>query len=139
MVGSARVDAPADAHPFPAAVGRLSIWFHTAAVLAFISNLIVRASALPWGARFAIALLPVPALVGLMVAVRRIGPRLDELERRIQLEAIATAFAVAAIAFIAYGQFQAAAMLGPEDWIFPWLAIYFGYIFGVLSARRRYQ
>lgn len=70
---------------------------------------------------------------------RHISAGLDELERRVQLEALATAFAVAAVALIALNQFQVADVLGPEVWVFPWLAIWCGYTYGLVAAKRRYQ
>jgi hypothetical protein len=64
---------------------------------------------------------------------------MDELEQRVQLEALAWAFAVAGIAFLVFSQLQVADMLGPEDWFFPWLAIALAYIVGISSASRRYE
>jgi hypothetical protein len=119
--------------------GRIGVWFSIAAVLAFGSSLLVRLVAMPGPLRMAVALLPLPAVIGLVLAVRRAGDGLDELQRRVQLEAFAIAFGVATVGFIVYGQLSVAGVLGPEDWIFPWLAIYFGYFYGVQSARKRYQ
>jgi hypothetical protein len=128
---------PADPLDIPCG-GRIGAWFSAAAVLAFGSSLLMRFVTMPTGLKLAVAALPAPALVALVLAVRRSNASLDEMQRRIQLEAFATAFGFATIAFLAFGQLQVADVLGPEDWIFPWLAIYFGYLFGLLSARRRY-
>jgi hypothetical protein len=127
-------DAPAEAASAP---GRIGLWFGAAAALGMASSILVRAATLPVSARFALALLPAPALIGAALAARRIARGLDELERRVQLEALATAFCVAGIAFLLYTQFQVAGMLGPEDWIMPWVAIWGGYLVGLGSARRR--
>jgi hypothetical protein len=118
--------------------GRLGVWFSAAAALAFASSLLVRTLSMPVGLKYAVMLLPAPALVGLILSVRRMSDRLDELQRRIQLEAFAAAFGVAMIGFIAYGQLNILGVLGPEDWIFPWLAVYIGYFYGLQSARKRY-
>jgi putative transcriptional regulator len=122
--------------PLPG-VGRIGAWFAAAAVLALISSIVLRVSTPPLPLRFALVLLPAPALIGLVIAVRRFSGRLDELQRRMQLEAFATAFGVATIGFIVFAQLAIAQMIGPEDWVFPWLAIFFGYHYGLLSARKR--
>jgi hypothetical protein len=119
--------------------GPIGVWFSIAAVVAFGSSLLVRLVAMPGPLRVGVALLPLPAVIGLVMAVRRAGERLDEMQRRVQLEAFAIAFGVATVGFLVYGQLNVAGVLGPEDWIFPWLAIYLGYLYGVQSARKRYQ
>jgi len=127
----------------PVAVpGQLGPWFAAAAGLGLISSILFRALPLDsfhWGLRLAVALLPAPALIGVVLAARRIARHMDELERRIQLEALAMAFGVAGIAFLLFSQLQIAGMLGPEDWFIPWLAIWGGYVLGLAGARRRYQ
>lgn len=119
--------------------GHPGLWFAVAAALSAATSVLARAFTMHWGARFAVALLPIPAIVMLVCSMRYISAGLDELERRIQLEALATAFAVAAFAFITFNQLQVADLLGPEDWFFPWLAIWGGYVYGLGSAKKRYQ
>src|SRR5262245_40962926 len=118
---------------------RMGAWFAAAVVLACVSSLVFRNFAMPVGLRFAVALLPAPALLGLVLAISRSRKGLDELQERMQLEAIAHAFAVACLAFIVFATFQTAGMLGPEDWFMPWLAIGGGYVYGMAAAKRRYQ
>jgi uncharacterized membrane protein len=122
--------------PCASAIG---VWFSVAAVLAFASSLLMRFLTLPVPLKYLVAALPIPALVILIFVIRRSNAALDEMHRRIQLEAFATAFGIATIAFLVFGQLQVADVLGPEDWIFPWLAIYFGYLYGLISARKRFQ
>jgi hypothetical protein len=128
-------------HPSPRVFrfGHPGIWFGVAAGLSLVTSLLSRMFSMPWGARFALALLPIPAIVVLALSIRSLSAGLDELERRVQLEALAMAFAVAAVAFIAFNQFRIADMLGPEDWFIPWLAIWGGYSCGLVAARRRYR
>lgn len=126
---------PASPLALPAGLG---IWFGLAAAMGLASSILVRVLSMPAGWRFAVALLPAPALIGLAFAARRLSGHLDELERRVQLEALATAFGVAGVAFLLYTQLQVAGLLGPEDWIMPWLAIWGGYTLGLASARRRF-
>jgi hypothetical protein len=119
--------------------GRIALWFGIAAVLAFVSSILFRTLTMPLGVRLIVTLLPAPALIALVLAARKLAHRMDELEQRVQLEALAWAFAVAGIAFLVFSQLQVADMLGPEDWVFPWITIWASYHLGVMSARRRYE
>lgn len=142
MSASSSAHNPAAETGSAAAPGRLGLWFAAAVFLSLASSILFRATpigGLSAGWRFAAALLPVPALVGIVLAARRTARRLDELEQRIQLEALATAFGVAGTAFLVFSQLQIAGMLGPEDWFIPWIAIWGGYVVGLAGARRRFQ
>jgi len=133
---------PRPQDPPLAVPGKLGPWFAAAAALGLISSILFRTlpiDSLHWAARFALALLPAPALIGVALAARRTAHQMDELERRIQLEALAAAFGVAGVVFLLFSQFQVAGMLGPEDWFIPWLAVWGGYVLGLAGARRRYQ
>ena len=92
-------------------------------------------------ARIAIALVPVPFFAWLLVEfVRRVSDG-DELERRIQLEALAVAFPLTLSLLMLLGLLQIAVPLPPEDWsyrhIWPFLFVF--YIVGIQRARRRYE
>ena len=119
--------------------GSIALWFGVAVVLSFVSSLLFRTLDMPLGMRFVVTLLPAPALIALVLAARRLARRMDEFEQRVQLEALAWGFAVAGVAFLVFSQLQVADMLGPEDWFFPWFAIWMGYLIGIASARRRYE
>lgn len=72
-------------------------------VLLFSIGLLNRLPGLPTFARAVIALLPVmPGLLVCWVIVRSLG-RMDELQRRIQLESFAVAFAGTALVTFSYG------------------------------------
>ena len=92
-----------------------------------------------WGA-LAVALLPVPALAWLIHTVRRGIREMDELERRIQLEALAFAFPVALLIVFTAGLLHLAGFRGEGDWdpprLLPLVAI--PYWIGIVLARRRY-
>ena len=91
--------------------------------------------------RIAAAVVPVPVFAWWLFAMARGIRRSDELERRIQLEALAFAFPLAILLMFALGLLELAMTLPPEDlsyrhvWIFL-CVFYFG---GLLVARRRYQ
>jgi hypothetical protein len=90
----------------------------------------------PW--RIPVALAPmIPAMFGLMAFVRYMGS-IDELQRRIQLEAIAFGFGGTAALTFGYG-FLEGVGFPPINWtfIFPLMIGLWG--IGVAIAGRRYQ
>ena len=92
-------------------------------------------------ARIAIALIPViPFLLWVWELVRWTRS-LDELERRIHLEAVAIAFPIAIMIFMTLGLLEKAVGLNPEDWSYrhTWFVLPFTYFIGLAFARRRYQ
>ena len=93
-----------------------------------------------WGA-LAVALLPVPALAWLIHTVRRGIREMDELERRIQLEALAFAFPVALLIVFTAGLLDLAGFHGEADWDLPrlWPLMLLPYWGGIALAHRRYS
>lgn len=90
----------------------------------------------PW--RGVVAALPaIPACLGLLAFVRYLG-RMDELQRRIQLEAIAFATGATAIITFTWGLLENAGFPHLSViWVLPLLAILWGIGTGV--AARRYR
>jgi hypothetical protein len=93
------------------------------------------------GARIAVALLPFPFFVAFLVAEIRLLRRVDELERKIQLEALAVAFPAAMLLMMALGLLERAVALKPEDWSYrhTWFFLPLFYFVGLGIARRRYR
>jgi len=93
----------------------------------------------PW--RVIVALVPVPVFALFLVTFIRGIKELDELERRIQFEALVFAFPLAILLVMTLGLLELAIPLSPEDWsyrhIWPFLFVF--YFLGVAIARRRYQ
>jgi hypothetical protein len=109
-------------------------------VLYFVARLALEATTLaPWQ-RVIIALLPVPVFVWFLWAVAQWMKRADELERRIQLEALAVAFPLTLLLVMTLGLLQIAIELSMDDWSYrhTWPIIYLFYIFGLMRARKRY-
>lgn len=113
------------------------------AMLAYVIVVIVSVALInisPAGAwwRIPLALTPViPAIFG-MIAYIRFVSRIDELQRRIQFEALAFGFGAAGILTFSYGflenvGFPHISLL----WIFPFMIALWG--IGVAIASRRYQ
>ena len=87
-----------------------------------------------------LALLPVP-FFGLLIAFYGRNVRaMDELERRIQLEALALAFPVALLIVFTVGLLDLAGFHGEHDWDLPrlWPLVLLPYWFGLWRARKRY-
>ena len=88
-----------------------------------------------------LALLPVPffaAFLWCFVSRLRLT---DELERRIQLEALAFAFPVTMLLLMLLGLLELATELNPDDWSYRhvWMFLPILYFGGLALARRRYQ
>ncbi|HEX6886031.1 MAG TPA: hypothetical protein VF530_21835 [Planctomycetota bacterium] len=86
------------------------------------------------------ALLPVPAFAFFIHAYVRNVRGMDELERRIQLEALAFAFPVALLVAFTAGLLHLAGFEGEGDWDLPrlWPLLVLPYFFGLMRSRRRY-
>ena len=91
--------------------------------------------------RILVALLPVGPFVGLLYGLARGVRRLDELEQRIQLEALALAFPLAMILLLTLGLLEIAVPLPPEDFSYRhvWAMLPVLYFIGLIVATRRYQ
>lgn len=87
-----------------------------------------------------LALLPVPFFALLIWFFVRNVRALDELERRIQLEALALAFPVSLLVVFTAGLLDLAGFHGEQDWDLPrlWPLVLLPYWFGLWRARSRY-
>ncbi len=90
----------------------------------------------PW--RYPVALLPmIPAAFALVAVVRHLG-RLDELQRRIQFEALAFAFGGTALLTFGYGFVENVGFPHLSwFWVWPLMAMLWG--IGLVAANRRYR
>jgi hypothetical protein len=87
-----------------------------------------------------LAFLPVPFFALVIAYYVRNVRALDELERRIQLEALALAFPVALAIVFTVGLLSLAGFHGEQNWDLPrlWPLVLLPYWFGLWRARRRY-
>ena len=88
-----------------------------------------------------LALLPVPffaVFLWFLISGVRLS---DELERRIQLEALAFAFPVTMLLLMLLGLLELATELNRDDWSYRhvWALLPVIYLAGLVMARRRYQ
>ena len=111
------------------------------AMAAVAAARLLEMSALATEARIGAALLPVPFFVWwLWTWMKGVG-QMDELERRIELEALAFAFPVAVILLMTLGLLDLARPLNPDDFSLRhvWAMMPALYFLGLARARRRYQ
>jgi hypothetical protein len=92
------------------------------------------------GTRLALAFVPTPVFAFFLWQFIRALRSADELERRIQLEALAVAFPLGLLLLTTLGLAQRAVELSFENWsynhVWPMFTLF--YLFGLAMARRRY-
>ena len=91
--------------------------------------------------RVAIALLPILPFVLFLSMVLAEIRSLDELWRRIHLEALAIAFPLAVLLLMILGLMELATGLSPNDWSYRhvWIFLPIFYVIGVLVSVSRYK
>jgi hypothetical protein len=97
--------------------------------------------ALPRSARLGIAFAPAPVFAWFLWRFIRSVRDADELERRIQLEALAIAFPLGLLLLTTLGLVQRAVELNFQDWSYNhlWPMFAFFYMGGIVIARHRYR
>lgn len=94
----------------------------------------------PW-LRVTVALLPIPPFAFFLISMVSHIRSMDELHRRVHLEALAIAFPLTLLLVMTLGLLELAIGLSPEDWsyrhLWPYLVLL--YIFGLAFAWRRYN
>jgi len=114
--------------------------------LAFVTyfgvRLLLENIALAGPLRVVVALVPVPFFVYFLLTEVRYMRNLDELQRRIQLEALAIAFPVVLLLLMTLGLLQVAGVaISQEDWSYRhiWFLALLAYGLSVRTAERRYR
>ena len=92
-------------------------------------------------ARVAIALLPTPFFIYYLWTWMKGVSEMDELQRRIELEALGFAFPAAVVFLMTIGLLDLAVTLNPDDWSLHhvWLMLPLFYYVGLFRAKRRYE
>ena len=91
--------------------------------------------------RVLVAVAPVPVFIWfLWIWMRGVGA-MDELQRRIELEALAFAFPICVVILMTLGLLEIAVGLNPDDWSYRhvWLMMPMLYYFSLRRAKRRYE
>jgi len=93
------------------------------------------------GLKVTAALIPVPIFALFLVLFVRLIRSMDELERRIQLEALAIAYPLAVLLLMTLGLLQRAVHLPFEDWSYAhvWVYVVMIYFLSIPWIARRYQ
>ena len=122
------------------ALSRPGIWV-AAWFAAWVGARFVLESETPAWLRVVAALAPTPIAAGALVAIIRGARDLDELEQRIQLEALAFAFVMAMLLLMTLGLLELAVALNRDDWSYRhvWAMLPPLYFAGLVIARRRYS
>ncbi len=91
--------------------------------------------------RLTVALIPIVPFVAFIWKFIGSMREADELERRIQLEALAIAFPLAMVLLMVLALVQLAVPLNPDDWSYRhvWYFLPIFWLGGLSIARRRYQ
>ena len=113
----------------------IAAWF-----LSWIAARAILESTVPTWMRVVAALAPIPLAAAALLAIVRGARELDELEKRIQLEALAFAFVLAVLLLMTLGLLELAIPLNRDDWSYRhiWPILYVFYLLGLAWARRRY-
>ena len=92
--------------------------------------------------RIPVVLVPVVLFAWFIFQQRRLTVEAaDELEQRIQLEALSIAYPLTFLLIVLLGQLERVVTLNPEDWDYShiWPFVFIFYLVGLMLARKRYQ
>jgi hypothetical protein len=118
---------------------RLIVLALLAACLDILASLILRRTDLGSTARIAIALMPLPGNIALIVVVLRGIRKLDEFQKRIHFEAVTVAFLSTGVAVFVYGYLQKAQAVGPLNMGLVWAFMLIFYALGYVIAASHYK
>ncbi len=107
----------------------------------FVSRAVLNTAHLTSTVRVIVALIPaIPFAAFLWLWITNIG-QMDEMERRIQMEAMAFAFPMAILLLMVLGLMQLAIPLSPDDWSYRhvWFFLPIFYFAGLARAWRKYK
>ena len=90
-------------------------------------------------ARLAFALMPLPGDIALIVLALRWLRRLDEFQKKVHLEAVATSFLSTGVAVFIYGYLQTAHLVGDLQAGLVWIFMLVFYAVGYLIAASHYR
>lgn len=126
--------------PSPSPLSRPALWLAAWGIAFIGARLVLDGAGGGTGLRVSAALAPVPLAAIALFAVVRSARGLDELEQRIQLEALAVAFVLGMLLMMTLGLLELAVDLNRHDWSYRhvWAMLPTLYFLGLVLARRRY-
>lgn len=110
-----------------------------ASTIDFAAASLLRNSALGTVGRIAIALMPLPGDIALIVLVVMAVRRLDEFQKRVHFEAVTVAFLSTGVAVFVYGYLQTAHVVGALNTALIWAFMLIFYAVGYVIAARHYR
>ena len=110
-----------------------------ASAIDLLASFLLRNPALGSTARIAIAFMPLPGDIALIVLVLRAVRRLDEFQKRVHFEAITVAFLSTGVAVFACGYLQQAHIVGFLNSGVVWAFMLIFYALGYLIAANHYR
>jgi hypothetical protein len=121
-------------------LSRPLVWGAAWFIAWFGARVVLESKSVPTWARVIAALAPTPIAGMALFTIIRAARDLDELERRIQLEALAFAFVLAVLLLMTLGLMELAITLNRDDWSYRhvWAMLPMLYFGGLALARRRY-
>jgi hypothetical protein len=128
-----------------AVTGASSRRFYAAGAAAIVTyfgaRLVLEMHQLPVAWRLTAALVPVPFFAWLLYELVRAARELDEMQRRIHLEAVAIAYPVVVMLLMALGLVELVVPLNRDDWSYRhvWQMQGIIYLLGLFLAKRRYE
>ncbi|HEY5547892.1 MAG TPA: hypothetical protein VIK50_17690 [Gemmatimonadaceae bacterium] len=121
-------------------LARPMLWGATWFVAWLGARMVLESASVPTWGRVMAALAPAPIAGAALYTIIRGARELDELEQRIQLEALAFAFVLAVLLLMTLGLMELAITLNRDDWSYRhvWAMLPMLYFAGLALARRRY-
>jgi hypothetical protein len=121
-------------------IERPLVWAVAWFVAWIVARSVLESASVPTWGRVAAALLPTPIAGAALLTIIRGARDLDELEQRIQLEALAFAFVISVLLLMTLGLMELAITLNRDDWSYRhvWAMLPTLYFAGLVVARRRY-
>src|SRR5687768_4002987 len=106
-----------------------------------VARIVLENPAIPTWGRVTAALAPTPLAGAALLTILREARELDELEKRIQLEALAFAFVLALLLIMTLGLMELAITLNRDDWSYRhvWAMMPLLYLGSLIVARKRYS
>jgi len=110
-----------------------------ASAIDVLASLLLRNSTLGITPRVAIAFMPLPGDIALIILALRAIRRLDDFQKRVHFEAVAVAFLSTGVAVFVYGYLQKAHAVGPLNAALVWLFMLVFYAIGYFIAASHYK
>lgn len=135
-------EIPEDRDPICECPGRRGpplAWALAAAISMIAAAMVIKFTDISGAAELAVALFPVPILAGMYWAIFRVVQSVDEMQRKMKLEALGLTVIGSSLIFFIIGQLERIEVYEPGNFSDAWIIITFTYIaaYGLVSLRYR--